>query len=872
MGRRVRFLSALAAGTLAFVVGTSTAHALTADQFKCQKAIAKEGAKFVLGELKAHQKCIGANLKTPASCAGADLTKLRDKLDAGLAKACTFATNTPGNLAAIGFPGPCTDANPVDKFTLADLQDCIQDSHEDVLTGVCGGGTNTGQACNLLSDCPDQGSGTYCRGMIGVEYDSTVVNGPLTGTQLKCQQEIAKNAVKVVSTVLKSVQKCRNALLDCKTDPVTNTTTCKLEGVSPKNCAVPVLGDAKTIEAIAKAEAKANAAITGKCSDGDAGAIGACEPNIADGALAAACEVDFHHDMSDNPDPTAVSDLIDYEYAQRGLCGDNRQNQPSEECDGLADTACPGQCGAPLGFFPCLCQDSLHKRTRVVEHSNADLDNGFSGQSHDSGIVEGGGYVTELYDCDGPAGPITICTVGPTCSGGTHSSCTVPHPGPANNPPVNLDTGDEICASLGEGTCRKTAGGSTGPHCEQEFQRWCRNDGNCAVGDRCVITPHGAPLPISSGGVSVCVVNTFSQDIVGTTNLATGDGAVSLRQISSTYLGPDTQQPCPVCGGFCSGSAGTASPGTRNLCSSNADCTNPGSVCVTESVCGWGPNKDKACRPNPPGGGLTEFFGNPSVDCPMSGDLLGSLDIWFNPATTGSTTKTANLPCNTTGFNNKTCAGGSNQHAVCTVDSECPGGTCNSQCFCGGGSQKPNECQAACIIPGGASPDGQACIDDSECPGGFCHPADCRLNIADTDSAQEGLCSVGPVDKHCSTHTFFSCTANSGCSNIQVCTGGPNDNVPCTAVSECPGGGCGTKCPFCDNGEICGSFVRQCFVNPTIIRSGTTAGYVPLTNQNRTSVANFCIAKTSSDAVNGVAGLPGPGAITNPTTTIEVGF
>ena len=103
------------------------------------------------------------------------------------------------------------------------------------------------------------------------------------------------------------------------------------------------------------------------------------------------------------PIPAVRSDMLDYEYAARGVCGDDRLNQPSEECDGAADAACPGDCGAALGFFPCLCQDK--PRTRVIEHANADLDNGWSGQSHDSGIVEGGGYVTDLWDCDGPGGP-----------------------------------------------------------------------------------------------------------------------------------------------------------------------------------------------------------------------------------------------------------------------------------------------------------------------------------------------------------------------------------------------------------------------------------------------------------------------------------
>jgi hypothetical protein len=136
----------------------------------------------------------------------------------------------------------------------------------------------------------------------------------------------------------------------------------------------------------------------------------------------------------------------------------------------------------------------------------------------------------------------------------------------------------------------------------------------------------------------VCVVNEFTEDVTGTTNLATGAGSTRLRQNSSTFTGGDLQQPCPVCGGFCSGPGGASGPGVRNLCDDNADCA-PGSLCVTEPICSWGPNIDGACRPNAPGGGPTEFFGNPSVDCPIgaASGKLGTINILFNPATTGTT-------------------------------------------------------------------------------------------------------------------------------------------------------------------------------------------------------------------------------------------
>jgi hypothetical protein len=843
MGRRVRILSALVAGTLAFVVGSSTAHALSGDRLKCQKGIAKEAGKYVNGKLKVLQKCLNANLGAPGTCAAPDaeaIAKLVSKLNAGLDKACGFA-DFPGtdddNLAVIGFPGPCGDVDPLNGFNVGDLKACILESHDTIISGACGGGTNSSQSCNVLADCPDTGPGTFCRGFINTEYDSTVVL-PLGSDDIKCQKEVGKAGAKFVSALMKSVQKCRNALLDCKT--VTSggidTTVCKLSGLSPQTCAV---NDPKTADAVTKARDKAIAAITKKCTvpPADLGVLKLCDPDQGTTAAAATCEADVHQDLTDNPDTSAIPDLLDYQYAQRGQCGDNRRNQPSEECDGTDDSACPGACGGASGFFPCFCQNT--PRTRVVEHANADLDNGWSGQSHDSGIVEGGGYVADLWDCDGPGGPDTLCAVGPSCSLPPHSPCS-PSPSAAV-------TGNSICAGLGQGTCRTTAAGATGPHCEKDFQKRCRpdqNDCNVLPGDRCVQQAHGAPLPLVAGGVAVCVVNTFTEDVTGTTDLATGAGAVRLRQDSATFPGGSTQQPCPVCGGFCSGPGSQDAPNTRTLCSSDADCSG-GRSCVLENICSWGPDYDKPCRPNPPFGGPTQFFGNPSKDCrraASNGPAFGVIDILFNPATTGATTRTANTACGSPappGFTGRTCAGGTNQHAPCTVASECPGGTCNLQCFCpfGGDTSRPNGCQAACL---GGTSDAQPCTDNSECPGGFCHPADCRLNPSDTDSAQEGLCTVGPADNTCSVNTFLACETDADCS--------------------------GAACPFCEPGETCVSVPRQCFVNPTILRSGTPG------TPDRTTAAIFCIAATGEDAVDAVAGLPGPGAITQPATTIEVGF
>jgi hypothetical protein len=513
-------------------------------------------------------------------------------------------------------------------------------------------------------------------------------------------------------------------------------------------------------------------------------------------------------------------------------------------------------------------------RERVFEHANADLDNGWSGQSHDSGVVEGGGYVADLYDCDGPAGPDTLCTVGPSCTvtrcqGGLNAgaTCTADSECPGGRCAGAACSNDTQCGV--NAPCRKKRT-AVGPHCNLDIQQACTNNGNCpGTGNFCLKTYHGAPLPLSAGGVSVCVLNIFSEDVVGTTDLATGTGAIRLRQDSVTHLGPSIEEPCPACGGFC----GDPPNGIRDLCATNADCgagplRSTAVRCVTDPICSFGPNVDKDCRPDPPFGGGTEFFGTASVDCPpfAGANISGSgLDILFNPVTTNSVTFKPNVACDQVGFGGKTCVDGSNQGATCTTDSQCPGGTCNFQCFCptgGGRTEKPNDCDAACV---GGTNDREFCNVDSECPGGFCHQADCRDTTGicqggtnalasctddsecpggtcgDPSGANEGACASGPTQGTCSVHPFKTCLIDTDCQ--------------------------GLSCTFCDPFplETCVIKPRQCFVNSGIIRTGVAA----LPPADRTGVAAFCEGGTSAPSINNTAGLPGPAAIRQPELTHE---
>ena len=821
---RVKIGGALVAGTLMLVVGVPAAQAqLAATQVKCLATVAKAGGKFVAKKLKAIQKCRdrslnadltdncpstplfcvggangGASCATDSECPGGSckggepwitIANLAISLYATIDSKCSFLA--PAEFGSMGFPGKCLAATP-GTFTETDLKNCIYDSHETVVDKL-----------------------------IGVEYGTT--SGELAADILKCQQTISKNGAKFVNTKLKAIQKCRNAILGQK-----------LFGVAARNCAT---SDSKTQATITKAESKTRAAIDGKCTDANIQALDVCDPNAAVKLDAENCIIATHGNAVDNLNPASAANLVDYEYADQLSCGDGILNSSidpfdfSEECDGADAPDCPGQCGAVTGVyatgsFPCLCLDK--KRQRVIEHANADSDDGWTGISHDRYLVEGGGYQSDLYDCDGPSGSDTVCTVGPSCtiedppSSGIHARC-------ANN-------GD--CGS--NGPCRKERT-AAGPHCNLDIQQACTSNANCpGTGNFCLKTYHGPPLPLSAGGVSVCVENVFTEDVFGTVNLATGDTSMFYHQDTITHFGPIPKQPCPVCGRFC----GAPPNGDRRPCTTDADCTTvPGSPrCVTDLICSGGTTTDQPCRTEFPYGATNPLFGATSLDCLPNTQIVANLDLTFPDRTTGTVTLLPHIQCEQGAFANKVCMGGTNNGRPCTSASQCDSGTCSHQCPCPGGgvvNTRPNGCDAACL---GGDNDGNACAVDSECPpSGFCHLGDCRLDTSVDPSLHEGLCSAGPLESICSFNKERSCNLDADCQR--------------------------PTCPFCETDplETCVTTFLNCFENAGIIRTGIPHPVNP------TTVVAEC-AGAANAAVSAASGLPGPSTNRYPETRINTGF
>lgn len=204
----------------------------------------------------------------------------------------------------------------------------------------------------------------------------------------------------------------------------------------------------------------------------------------------------------------------------------------------------------------------------------------------------------------------------------------------------------------------------------------CPDRENCTVdGAALVGTRFGAPLPLSSGGVSSCVINTFREAITGSYNCGTGCGESSVKLISSVFLVLDQDKPCPPCVGD-----PTANDGLKEgTCDGGKT---PGAPCDVGGISDLFQNAGGA----PPDAGRT------SNDCQPSGSSVGELNIDLNPLTTGTTTFDASVNCLSSAFPAGSCfCPGQVQPNACIPDGVCPAsgvceqnppdGICSGQTF-----------------------------------------------------------------------------------------------------------------------------------------------------------------------------------------------
>lgn len=182
----------------------------------------------------------------------------------------------------------------------------------------------------------------------------------------------------------------------------------------------------------------------------------------------------------------------------------------------------------------------------------------------------------------------------------------------------------------------------------------CTIDGSALAG-----TNFGSPLPLSSGGVAVCVINTFREGVTGTYNCATGCSESSVKLTSFVIQSAVLEKPCPKCEGDPTPNDGLK----QGTCDSGKA---PGAPCDV--------------------GGISPTFGPTSNDCLPSASSVGELAIDLVPLTTGTVTRAGDQPCVTSRFGSTCYCPGQDRPNACT-DGVCPpSGFCDDPVdgFCSG--------------------------------------------------------------------------------------------------------------------------------------------------------------------------------------------
>ena len=517
----------------------------------------------------------------------------------------------------------------------------------------------------------------------------------------------------------------------------------------------------------------------------------------------------------------------------------------------------------------CQCDDGLLPCTsaRLTTAAGSDLDSGWTGLAHDSDVVVGASITARVKrECSG-ATPNVECvrdadcagngTCVATCNCNSDKSCEISGPTQGKKCLNNLADCDANRCIVG--------GVTTATACAANADcvgGTCTGSPSCDNGVACVNT-FGPPLPLASGGTPVCIITYFDGPLTGTADSGTGEGVASANLRSRIYLGnAGLEKPCPVCG------APDQSPEVG-----------------AQFNCDGGQFDNAPCTVE----GVSPDFGGTSSDCPpTSGQFNSSLAIRFREVTTGTSTRTAGLPCKSFGFTANPTVPGSNPKCLDKVGAGDPVCSSNADCM---------RCTEATSI---------ACTTNGDCTGnGVCAEAPdqpvtcgfwCNCGLCGGDPlfpcfenedcpAEKPSCVVGPGS---GTQATAPQTKNNNCSSDKfICGGDEEELCESTFVGTCSEAGYRTCTVDSDcenvNAGVCVIDKRPCF-EPRITRTGkpsplgaycafedkacTTNTDCPglddfcVKDSSRpTTVALFCVPTSASSAVNSAGGIMGPGAV-----------
>jgi len=807
-------MKSLAVVTLAALLALASAVHAATDEEKCRDTILKETGKYLKAQVKTLTKCNdsvvkgrggfnnvqGAGCRDTAGIAQLKLDKATSKFLAGIDKRCGGDDKQCGTQDDLdiddpaigwggsgsfgnGFVGVCPDfessgcrnfirhcgGTDSDGEGVTDCVLCIQDKVIDQTMDF------------LFADLDDSKFGA------GSDPDETIN---------ECQQALVKVSAKHVLAKSQTLSKCWQAVNKGKT------------GFSSSDAAGCIDSSGKTAVKIDKSESKKIAGICKMCGGND----NACDQiitTIAGTSVRGAQGEGVGGDLDPLADigfGTACPNVT-LPYATNTNCG-GLDNLPSGSTDDVIEnmeefvkcldcvlefkvdcadrSVVPNHEALPVECNACVAEtdgDPCPTTLQVTADGFATrLDVGWTGLSHDLDVPSNGRLTLNVSNCDG--------TERPTCG-----ECDLD--GPIEN-----------------------AGGPKFDNHRCAAANWitCSTDSDCGANGPCVLY-FGVGLPLSSGGVPICVTNEVVAPITGTVDLDTGETASTVNLISRVHVGLQNEQPCPTC-----------------EFNSNE----------SEFQCIGGLRSGEACLVN----SKSSIFGDLSYDCPPSG-VIGTLRITLTPTTGVQTRKlSAESPnCRAVGFTTAKCFCDSCDNAEatpCFNDADCGavGATTCGGLRCLGGINNGDPCTAPsdcggspCSVPGQPTQPNQ------------CLSAMCTPNPGDPDSADEGVCATGPFDALCSIERFRGCNTSADC------------NPP-------PAGTCTT----CLSGQSCVSFPRQCYTDDGVICDSVFAEGTPDPSCGNiaepTLATLFCIPPTQAASVDATRGLPGLGRLGLPVEAV----
>jgi len=734
---------------------------------KCRKTVAKDLGKLVKTADKAIVKCHKdqqkGNVANTADCNDLNDPSVDDKDKFGTAV-------TKGSAKVVKL--------------CAGLGTEILDQYRSCPVDPCPGVTN-----NPMADFDEVAACMACIAQTSTETravaqlgNSSPGGAVLQGDDAKCHQAVAKGYGKLVSTIDKDRTTCQkdqdkigetdvNLHCDITEHNCTTNADCEIF-LAGDTCTGCVISDLKG--KIAKGVEKAEKLFDSKCTPlGDTTGIFPC--GGADPVAAKACL----QALSDTQGDDVV--VASYELT------------PTICPIALTSTFLAGAgrsltkfCTSDVGTPPCQSDTDCESGAceYIQTSSRTHLEVGHNGLGHS-------GDLPDQYQVN----------VGLDCTPNTNTPC-----------------GD--CSITGVDTTAATT--VYNRRCQENHRIPCTTaigaiDGVCPGLGICSYYLSG-PVNFNASNTPTCVLNRIDQDITGTANPDTGEGAQNLNLRSLVYLGLSQEQPCALCGGVCTAGQPSTVGCIRDsqcdsvlnsgdgVCDVEADTANDG---VQNGRCIGGTDDGDPCDVN----NFDATFGPTSLDCGLpNGSNASGLGLRINLAlTTQSQSMPFGVECENPFFSPCACAVCTgNTSVACNSNAECSGigaGDCDSKGGADAADRLPNACQ----------PDAYVCTDTGAGGGGF--NGECASL---TDTFCDGLLRANGEG-------FLFCASNGDCATLNAA--------------------CGGDCGNCD-----ATLQRRCFLDP-IQATGVADPDDPVL------VGAFCVPPTTNNAINVAVGLPGPARV-----------